>query len=217
MPRPRLRSGLRGTGFVLVLAAALAIGAADARSVDELTPKDAATVARVNAYLNSITELEGDFTQIGPDGDVAEGRFYLRRPGRARFDYAPPNRLLVVADGFWIGVTDRKLETTDRYPIGSTPYWALLKEKVNLASDARVLAVERETGIILVTIDDPSGEAAGQLTLIFEEQVAKGSDDAPLQLTQWLVTDAQGLTTSVSISNLIAGRHARNELFTIDD
>lgn len=217
MLNPPFRAGLKAAGFVLTLIAALAVGAAGARSIDEFAPQEAETIARVNQYLNSIGELEGDFTQIGPDGDVAEGRFYIRRPGRARFDYAAPNQLLVVADGFWIGVTDRKLETTDRYPIGSTPYWTLLKEEIDLTRDSRIIRVERETGIILVTIDDPSGDAAGELTLIFEEREDASSDRLGLQLTQWLVTDAQGLTTSVSISNVIAGRHARNDMFTIDD
>jgi outer membrane lipoprotein-sorting protein len=216
-PRPAIRGALRPAGLLVVMAMAIAFGAADARSIDQLSPEQAETVARINHYLNNITHLEGDFTQISPDGDVAEGKFYLRRPGRARFDYAPPNRLVVVADGFWIGVTDRKLETTDRYPIGSTPYWALLKENVDLLTDSRIVAVEQEAGIILVTFDDPSGEAAGQLTLIFEERETEDPAALGLVLTQWLVTDAQGLTTSVSVSNLVEGQRARNAMFVIDD
>lgn len=182
-----------------------------------LDPAQEDTVDIVNNYLNSFVHLEGAFTQIAPDGKVSEGKFFIRRPGRARFDYAEPDRLLVIADGFWIGIVDRKLNTTDRYPIGSTPYWALLKDEVDLRTDSRILAVERESGLILISIDDPTGQAAGNLTLIFEETGTPTGHlgDNPLRLSQWLVTDAQGLTTSVVISNLVEGRAARNNLFTL--
>jgi len=181
-----------------------------------LSPEDAATVSEVNRYLNSFVHLEGNFTQVGPTGEVAEGRFYIRRPGRVRFDYAPPSKLLVIADGFWIGIIDKKMETTDRYPIGSTPYWALLKENVDLSRDARILSVEREPGIILITFDDPSGEAAGEITLVFEK-IEEDDAEPRLVLRQWLITDAQGLTTSVSLSEIIQGRQARNKNFVIKD
>jgi len=134
----------------------------------------------------------------------------MRRPGRVRFDYLPPSRLLVISDGFWLGIIDKKLKTTDRYPISSTPYWALLKEEVNLYRDARVLSVETEPGILLITIDDPSGDAPGEMTLIFE-------DEGELILRQWLITDAQGLTTSVAVSELVVNKRVRNDMFVIRD
>ena len=218
--RPRAMSGWLLTAiFVAVLGVVLspAQAPAAAQTGFELDPTQEDAIDTVNTYLNSIIHLEGDFTQIAPDGKVSEGRFFIRRPGRARFDYAEPERLLVIADGFWIGVVDRKLKTTDRYPIGSTPYWALLKDEVNLRTDARILAVERDAGLILVSIDDPTGEAAGELTLIFEEVVAPAGHvgDTALRLVQWLITDAQGLTTSVTVSNLVGGKRAQNSLFTL--
>ena len=50
--------------------------------------------------------MTGDFVQIDPDGVLSEGRFFLRRPGRIRFEYNAPNPALVIADGFWVGVVD---------------------------------------------------------------------------------------------------------------
>ena len=210
---------LRRFLFAMPLVLTLVATGPHARAAMDLMPEQEAAVAAVNSYLNSLVHLEGDFTQLGPNGEVSEGRFYIRRPGRARFDYAEPNRLLVIADGFWIGVQDRKLGTTDRYPIASTPYWALLKEQVDLRVDARILNVEREPGTVVVSIDDPSGEAAGELTLIFEEYVdaASGATAPQLVLSQWLVTDAQGLTTSVTVQNLVSGQPTRNRMFVIRD
>lgn len=202
--------------FALAAAAVLAFptapaqAAADASLAQGPSYEEQVQVERVNAYFNQFVYLSGRFTQISPDGVVSEGMFHMRRPGRVRFDYLPPSRLLVISDGFWLGIIDKKLKTTDRYPIASTPYWALLKEEVNLYRDARVKSVETEPGILLVTIDDPSGEAPGEMTLIFE-------DENELILRQWLITDAQGLTTSVAVSELVVNQRVRNDMFVIRD
>src|SRR5438477_9811725 len=61
-------------------------------------PKQRALVARVSAYLSSVQVLTGDFIQIGPDGRRAQGEFYIQKPGKVRFEYAPPSQIDIVAD-----------------------------------------------------------------------------------------------------------------------
>jgi outer membrane lipoprotein-sorting protein len=202
--------GLTRRALAGAMLVALALTPAAARSNEELRPEEEALIDRVNSYFNRFVYLQGTFTQIAPDGVVSEGLFYMRRPGRVRFDYKPPSRLLVVSDGFWIGIIDKKMQTTDRYPIATTPYWALLKDDVDLRRDARILAVELEPGIALLTIEDPSGDAPGEITLIFETK-----DD--ISLRQWLITDAQGLTTSVAINDVVENQRVRNDMFVIRD
>ncbi len=174
-----------------------------------LTRDETAAINRINAYLNSFKHLQGHFVQIAPDGSVAEGQFYLRRPGRIRFEYDQPNPVLVVADGFWLGVTNKKLKTTDRFPLRSTPYWPLLEEKVDLLAKARITSVVLEPDLITVTIEDPKGKSTGQLTLVFEGD--------PPSLKQWIVKDEQGLITTVSLSDMVANKPARNNYFVIKD
>ena len=75
-----------------------------------------ADLTRITNYLNGISTMQGTFVQIGPDGDLSEGTFYMRRPGRVRFEYNPPNPTLIVADGFWVAVTDTVDNSFDRFP-----------------------------------------------------------------------------------------------------
>ena len=210
-PRSAIRfAPVLAMGLTITLLAAFLLAPAIARSNEELKIEQEQLVGRINTYFNRFVYLQGKFTQISPDGVVSDGSFFMRRPGRVRFDYSPPSRLLVVSDGFWLGIIDKKLKTTDRYPIASTPYWALLKDEVNLNRDARIIAVETEPGIALITIEDPTGEAPGEMTLIFEVE-------GNLILCQWLITDAQGLTTSVAISELVENQRVRNDMFVIRD
>lgn len=170
--------------------------------------EDEKALAEASAYLSSLENLQGNFLQVGPDGSVAEGKFYLRRPGRLRFEYQPPENLLVVADGTWVAVKD-SAGPAQRYPMASTPLNLLLGENVNLTDSARVLNVESQPGALLITLADRSGEAPGQITLIF--------DQPTLQLRQWVVTDAQGLQTTVALRNVQAGIRADNALFVLRD
>lgn len=165
-------------------------------------------LAEASAYLTSLENLQGNFLQVGPDGSIAEGKFYLRRPGRLRFEYEPPENLLVVADGTWVAVKD-SASPAQRYPIASTPLNLLLGKNVNLSESSRVLAVDIQPGALLITLADRSGEAPGQITLIF--------DQPTLQLRQWVVTDAQGLQTTVALRNVQTGIRADNALFVLRD
>lgn len=169
---------------------------------------DRADLDRVSAYLSGLTDMQGNFLQVGPDGSLAEGKFYLRRPGRLRFEYTPPQQMLVVADGTWVAVKDG-FSATQRYPLGSTPLGILLQRHVNLAEEVRVLSVERQPGVLRVTLQDKTGNAPGDLTLVF--------DEPSLQLRQWVVTDAQGLQTTVALRNVQSGIHADNALFVLKD
>src|SRR5690606_26433282 len=73
--------------LVLTIATAHATRAHAAAADVPLTAGDRADLERVSLYLNGLKDLQGGFLQVGPDGSLAEGRFYLRRPGRLRFEY----------------------------------------------------------------------------------------------------------------------------------
>ncbi len=208
--RSRLRhlvltfAALVGLAILAVAVASASVHAAEA--TPQLSADDQADITRVNTYLSHLKDMQGNFLQVGPDGSLAEGRFYLRRPGRMRFEYTPPEKMLVVADGIWVAVKDG-FSATQRYPLGATPLGILLEDHPNLAKDVRILAVEHQPGALRIKLADKSGNAPGDLTLIFDEPA--------LQLRQWIVTDAQGLQTTVALRNVQTGIHADNALFVM--
>lgn len=194
--------------LVLTIATAHATRAHAAAADVPLTAGDRADLERVSLYLNGLKDLQGGFLQVGPDGSLAEGRFYLRRPGRLRFEYTPPVKMLVVADGTWVAVKDG-FSAVQRYPLRTTPLGILLQQHVDLADEVKVLGVERQPGSLRVTLADRTGDAPGQITLIF--------DEPNILLRQWVVTDAQGLQTTVALRNVQSGVRADNALFVLQD
>lgn len=153
-----------------------------------------ADLTRISNYLNGIGTMQGTFVQVGPDGDLSQGLFYMRRPGRIRFEYEPPNQALIVADGFWVGVYDTLDNTLDRFPLSETPLDLLLRDRVDLRKEGAIERIERSDGQLRIVAVDPEAVDQGSITMVF--------NDNPLELTQWIVLDAQGLATTVALSEI---------------
>ena len=197
------------TGFLTVLFAGL-LAAAPAAAA-EFSAEDEAALVRISEYLNGIESAQGQFVQIGPTGSSDQGTFYLRKPGRVRFEYDEPNPNLIVADGSTIAIENSDLETVDRYPLTDSPLRLLLNDNVDLANDPRITEVRREAGALSVTARQEDGLTPGEITIQFLDT------GAGLELRQWEVLDAQGLRTIVAVTNLRQGISLSPALFIIED
>jgi outer membrane lipoprotein-sorting protein len=164
-------------------------------------------VERINAYFNNITNLQGSFEQVDSTDKRTTGRFYVQRPGKIRFDYAPPSGLRIIADGKFLAIEDFDLKTVEKYPVQSTPFKLLLSDAVDLGRDARVVGVESQEGTLSISLEDKTGDAAGTIRLIFDSE-------PELQLKEWIITDAQGLTTRVTVNDVVSGRKVAADFFT---
>ena len=180
-----------------------------------LDPIQLEAVNAVNIYLNNIEHMEGDFIQINPDTSISEGRFYIRRPGKFRFDYTEPDSLLVVSDSVWLGVIDRELDTLDRYPIRYSPHYVLFKDNVNLLEDARILGIDFFDKFLVLSIEGRTDEEIGEITLHFHVRDSITESNTNLELYEWYTIDAQGLETNVKLSNVVHGKVAENSYFLV--
>jgi outer membrane lipoprotein-sorting protein len=172
--------------------------------------EQAEAVQKINAYFNGIINLQGRFEQTDPSNKRTTGRFYVQRPGKIRFDYAPPSALRIVADGYSLAIEDSDLKTVEKYPIKSTPFRLLLADDVDLGRDARIVGVEREEGGLAISLEDRGGDAAGRIKLSFETT-------PDLELKEWMITDAQGLSTRVTVNNMVSGRKVATDFFKSKD
>ena len=170
---------------------------------------DRAVVARVEAYLNSLRTLRARFLQVGQNGASAQGTALISRPGRMRFDYDPPEPLLLVASGGQVMMYDRELRQPSTVPAGSTPLGLLLRPEIRLAGDITVTGTERTGGFLRVSMHRTGSPAEGRLTLSFAED--------PLQLRQWTVIDAQARETRVTLYEVEVGPRLDNRLFDFND
>jgi len=172
---------------------------------------DRTDLKRISTYLNTLRSVQGRFTQVNNDGRTEQGQFYLKKPGRIRFEYEKPNPNVVVADGATLAVENSSLKTTDRYPITTSPLRLLLSDNMDLSLDPRVSAIKREAGALLVTARENSGPATGAITLTLADSGGN------LELRQWDVVDAQGAHTTVVVKDMQQVADIPANLFVIRD
>jgi outer membrane lipoprotein-sorting protein len=178
-------------------------------AISPLTPEDRALVDRAAAYLQGLVEAKGRFVQTDPRGAVSQGDLYLKRPGKARFAYDPPAGLLVVSDGGNVSVQNSRLKTFDSYPLMATPLSLLLARQIRLDRGVVISRVSRLSDGFTLTARDGKKQAEGQITLAFS--------DSPMQLIGWTVTDAQGQSTHVRLTELRPVSGLASSLFVLKD
>ena len=162
----------------------------------------------ISSYFNAMTTAEAQFSQITDTGETSTGRLFIRRPGRIRFEYDPPEATLVVVGGGQVAVFDPKSrDELLRFPLRHSPLNLVLEREVDLTQRDMVVAhfeVESQTA---VTLQDPENPDYGFIQLIF--------NDNPVQLHQWVVQDNSGGQTHIILDSLTRGGKLSNILFNI--
>lgn len=182
------------------LALALLPGRAEARiPLDELS-----------RYLNGLGVLQAEFTQINADGTIATGTVRIWRPGRVRFEYAPPDRTLVISDGQEVAIFDPKSnQPPERYPLRRTPLNLILAPQVNLGQARMVVGHRADGTATRVLAQDPEHPEYGRIEMVFTAN--------PTELRQWVITDDAGNQTTLVLGEMRKGGSLPGNLFSIDD
>lgn len=152
----------------------------------------------VSGYLNQLQTAQGGFTQINGDGTLSTGQIYIKRPGRIRFEYNPPERSLVVAGGGQVAIFDGRSNTgPDQYPLNQTPLKIILERNVNLGRARMVTGHTSDGTSTTITAQDPDNPQYGNIQMVFTAN--------PIELRQWIVTDDVGSQTTVILNDMVAG------------
>lgn len=181
-----------------VLMAAMALPAA----------ADKLSLSAISTYLNKMKTAQSPFTQINNDGTISTGTLFIKRPGRMRFEYNPPEATLVLASGNAVAVFDAKSnQGPQTYPLNKTPLSIILAKKVNLGRARMVVGHGFDGTATKVTAQDPDHPEYGSIQLVFTAK--------PIQLRQWLINDDTGSQTTVILGDLKAGGGLRDSIFNI--
>lgn len=189
---------LRNWAFSLTIVALTPLAAAaDILSLDD-----------ISAYLNKLQTAQGEFTQINDDASISTGVIYIKRPGKVRFEYNPPDSALVIAGSNTVVIVDRKSnQPPESYPLSRTPLSIILARKVDLARANMVTGHTYDGTATVVTAQDPDNPEYGNIQLKFTAD--------PVELRQWIINDGNGSQTTVVLGELRKGGSLPNSLFDV--
>jgi outer membrane lipoprotein-sorting protein len=197
------------TALLLLTATDNADAAAPPPPTAALAPQDAAVLQRIAAYLGGIHTMTARFQQAVADGGDAAGYLWVQRPGRMRFQYDPPNQLLMFADSFNVYYWDHDLKQMTTVALKSTPAWFLLRDPISFTDGVTVTRFEHTGNTVRVTVVQTAEPDAGSLMMEFTEN--------PLVLRHWTVMDQKGRVTHVTLSETQYGMALDPNLFQYHD
>src|SRR5580692_3401597 len=174
-----------------------------------LSAQDTAELQKIAAYLDGIHTMTARFQQATVNGGAATGYVWLSRPGKMRFQYDPPNELLLLADAFYIYSWDPDLKQMTKVGLKSTPAWFLLRDPISFTDGVVVTRFEHSGNTVRVSVVESAEPDAGSLTMVFS--------DSPLMLRQWSVVDQRGRVTKVALSEVQYGMALDQKLFQYHD
>ena len=173
-----------------------------------LDEKQTEVVKTVSGYFSELKGLKGAFVQTGSDKKKMKGKFFVKRPGRFRFDYALPSKQIIISDGENLAIQDLDLGNEDRVSLDQTPFRLLLRKDVDLLRDARIVEVQAAEDLIVLAIQDKSPDTPGKIKLFLATKPS-------LELKEWVTTDAQGLDTRFEILEFTRSDDIDQNMFKI--
>ena len=160
----------------------------------------------LSRYLNQLSTAKGAFTQVNDDGTISTGTIFIKRPGRIRFEYNPPEKALVLASGGTVIIHDPKTnEPPKSYPLARTPLSIILAKNVNLSRANMVVGHTADDKSTTVKAQDPEHPEYGNIELVFTSN--------PIELRQWVINDDAGSRTTVILGVLDKKARMNNTLF----
>lgn len=150
-------------------------------------------VVSAEKYLNSITGLNGGFTQTA-NGKTQTGIFSMLRPGRVRLDYknAP---IQLISDGKDLYFYDKSLDQITTVPLTSTPAGILVRKKIDLQhADINVYETSSNKNTFTLKMNLRDQEGLGHMDVVFSKN--------PVKLKSWSVVDATSMKTDVVFNDL---------------
>lgn len=193
---------MRRSALLAPLAAALVLSLALPAQAEKIP------LAAISKYLNGLSTVEAQFTQVNADGSIGTGTIYIKRPGRVRFEYAPPDKALVLANSGNVAIFDTKSnQAPEQYPLSKTPLSLILAKDVDLGRAKMVVGHREDGNTTRVAAQDPQHPEYGTIEMVFTAN--------PVELRQWVITDDAGGQTTVILGEMAKGKSYAASLFDI--
>jgi len=184
---------------LMAIAAALPVTQVLAEGGDAprtLTQDEIDLINAVSAHNSQISTMVGRFLQVDTQGNRIEGTFYLHRPGKIRFRYAPPSHEEIISIGSGFYVIDREEKTQYAYPQDKVPLRQFLDDKVDLLH-AGLVAINQSANYLELTLQDDTPVGTVKVELVF--------DKATQDLAQWVLTNPDGSELTFSVFDVQKG------------
>ena len=159
----------------------------------------------IEDYLGDIKTLQADFSQTNQTGDILTGIFFLKKPGKIRFSYDPPQNLQIVSKQQAVLIFDPKNGGSGplTYPLHSTPLGFLIKSDLSIFINENGESLEIGD-LIIFKVRNPQYN----LSVEFNKN--------PVSLIGWEFENQMGEIIKIRLDNLRKNIYLSDEIFKTD-
>ena len=159
----------------------------------------------IKDYLEDIKTLQAEFSQTNQTGDIITGVFFLKKPGKIRFSYDPPQNLQIVSKQQAVLIFDPKNGGSGplTYPLHSTPLSFLIKSDLSLLINENGESLELGD-LIIFKVRNPQYN----LNIEFNKN--------PVSLVGWELENQMGEIIKIRLNNIHKNKYISDEIFKTD-
>lgn len=197
--------------FIVAAVASIALGPNGAHAKDAfgLNKQQRADVIKAQKLLNNLGTVKSRFVQATSQGGFSKGQLWMARPGKLRIDYDSPVEVLIVSNGDTLMFKDEELDQFSYTSFDSTPAALLIGGNLNFfGPDLLLTDFDKDENGLRITVQRTDDPMDGSLTLMYSPP--------PMKFTRWMVIDAQGIATTVSLLEPKYGVVLNPELFKVE-
>ncbi len=180
--------------------------ASDKRS--NLISKYNLELSQIENYLNNLHNLSANFTQITSSGSIANGKFYLSRPGKMRVEYDNKSSIIIVVNGPVLSYYDAELDEISNLRTNTTPASLLTRKNISFdAKDIDLIDVVKKDNNIKITLAKKNNPNSGNFSLIFSLN--------PINFLQMEIYNDLDEVIKVNLRDVVQDKKLGNDLFIL--
>ena len=170
-------------------------------SAEVTLPKNK-SIKLIKDYLGDIKTLQAEFSQTNHTGDIMTGIFFLKKPGKIRLSYDPPQNLQIVSKQQAVLIFDPQNGGSGplTYPLHSTPLSFLIKNDLSLFINENGESLELDN-LIIFKVRNPQYN----LSIEFNKN--------PVSLLGWEFENQMGELIKIRLNNIHKNKYISDEIF----
>ena len=170
-------------------------------SAEVTLPKNK-SIKLIKDYLGDIKTLQAEFSQTNQTEDIMTGIFFLKKPGKIRLSYDPPQNLQIVSKQQAVLIFDPKNGGSGplTYPLHSTPLSFLIKNDLSLFINENGESLELGN-LIIFKVRNPQYN----LDIEFNKN--------PVSLLGWEFENQMGELIKIRLNNIHKNKYISDEIF----
>tara|TARA_B100000941_G_C28305568_1_gene448760 strand:- start:37 stop:642 length:606 start_codon:yes stop_codon:yes gene_type:complete len=170
-------------------------------SAEVTLPKNK-SIKLIKDYLGDIKTLQAEFSQTNHTEDIMTGIFFLKKPGKIRLSYDPPQNLQIVSKQQAVLIFDPQNGGSGplTYPLHSTPLSFLIKDDLSLFINENGESLELDN-LIIFKVRNPQYN----LSIEFNKN--------PVSLLGWEFENKMGELIKIRLNNIHKNKYISDEIF----